>query len=226
MNLTPTVFILDDDASILRAMTRVLQVDGFVTRTWTSARTFLAEHDPSMPGCLLTDLVMPEMTGLQLQKELRSQGCERPIIFITAYGNMEAAVEGMRAGAVNFLPKPVRRDALRDSVRDGLSKDAALRAASREKQRVFELLETLTAREHEVLELVALGFLNKQIAATLNIAEKTTKVHRGRLMQKMHVKSAAALAKLLIDVESPLIRSAMADPQRPVSLTSDNQSIV
>ena len=197
MDSVPTVFVLDDDESFVRALDRLLRVEGFVTRTWTSARTFLAEHDPATPGCLVTDLIMPEMNGLELQRHLAAQGCVRPIVFITGRGDMSTAVEGMRAGAVSFLPKPVLRGALVEALREALAKDATLRAARSERQRVDEMLSSLTPRERQVLDLVARGLLNKQIAGALGTAEKTVKVHRGRLMHKMHVKSAAALVKLL-----------------------------
>ena len=144
---------------------------------------------------------MPDMSGLELQRALIEQGCVRPIVFITGQGDMNTAVEGMRAGAVSFLPKPVARGPLVECLWEGLAKDAAIRAARSENQRVSRLLTSLTPREREVLDLVALGLLNKQIGARLGIAEKTIKVHRGRLMQKMQVKSAAALVQVLNHAE-------------------------
>ena len=197
MESVPTVFILDDDESFVRALERLLRAEGFVTRSWTSVTTFLTEHDPNLPGCLLTDLIMPEMSGIELQRRLLGQGCLRPIVFITGAGDMGAAVEGMRMGAVSFLPKPVSRPPLVEALREALAKDATTRVAYNERQRVRELLDSLTGRERQVLDLVARGLLNKQIAAALGTAEKTIKVHRGRLMHKMQVKSAAALVQLL-----------------------------
>jgi FixJ family two-component response regulator len=197
MELTPTVFVLDDDESFVRALDRLLRAEGFATRTWTSANAFLGDHDPSLPGCLVTDLIMPEMSGLELQRKLLAQGCVRPIVFITGRGDMSTAVEGMRLGAVSFLPKPVSRAALVAALREALSKDADTRVHHAERDRVRNLLSSLTPRESQVLELVARGLLNKQIAGALGTAEKTVKVHRGRLMHKMQVKSAAALVQLL-----------------------------
>jgi len=197
MDSVPTVFVLDDDESFVRALDRLLRAEGFITRTWTSVTTFLAEHDPNLPGCLVTDLIMPEMNGIELQRKLVAQGSPRPIVFITGRGDMTTAVEGMRMGAVSFLPKPVSRSSLVEALREALAKDAAARVVGIERQRVRELLESLTPRERQVLELVARGLLNKQIAAALGTAEKTIKVHRGRLMHKMQVKSAAALVQLL-----------------------------
>jgi FixJ family two-component response regulator len=197
MESVPTVFIVDDDASFVRALERLLRAEGFVTRSWTSVTTFLTEHDPDLPGCLVTDLVMPDMSGIELQRRLIVQGCCRPIVFITGAGDMSTAVEGMRMGALSFLPKPVSRTSLVEALREALAKDAMTRVAYTERQRVRELLDSLTTRERQVLELVARGLLNKQIAAALGTAEKTIKVHRGRLMHKMQVKSAAALVQLL-----------------------------
>jgi FixJ family two-component response regulator len=197
MEAAQTIFVLDDDESFVRALERLLRAEGFVTRTWTSAKTFLAEHDPALPGCLVTDLIMPEMSGLELQRQLLAQGCIRPIVFITGRGDMSTAVEGMRLGAVSFLPKPVSRTALVLALREALTKDSSTRVHQAERQRVRELLSSLTPRETQVLELVARGLLNKQIAGALGTAEKTVKVHRGRLMHKMQVKSAAALVQLL-----------------------------
>jgi FixJ family two-component response regulator len=203
MKLVPTVFVLDDDESFVRALDRLLRAEGFTTRTWTSVSVFLAEHDPDLPGCLVTDLMMPDMTGIELQRRLVDQGCRRPIVFITGRGDMSTAVEGMRMGAVSFLPKPVSRASLVEALREALSKDAAARVVNIERQRVRQLLDSLTARERQVLELVARGLLNKQIAASLGTAEKTIKVHRGRLMHKMQVKSAAALVQLLNHAAGP-----------------------
>jgi FixJ family two-component response regulator len=213
MELVPTVFVLDDDESFVRALDRLLRAEGFATRTWTSVSTFLLEHDPSLPGCLVTDLIMPEMSGLELQRKLLAQGCVRPILFITGRGDMSTAVEGMRLGAVSFLPKPVSRSSLVSALREAMSKDAAARVHNAERQRVRELLSSLTPRESQVLELVARGLLNKQIAGALGTAEKTVKVHRGRLMHKMQVKSAAALVQLLSHGDMLLQPPAQHAPQ-------------
>jgi FixJ family two-component response regulator len=197
MDTDPTVLILDDDESFVTALDRLLRAEGFHTRTWTSPGKFLAEHDPDAPGCLLTDLIMPEMDGLELQSALLAARCIRAIVFLTGYGDVSTTVTGMRAGAVSFLSKPVRRSELVVAVREALEKDAAARAAEMRRRRVASLLDSLTPRERQVLELVSLGRLNKQIAGTLGAAEKTIKVHRGRLMRKMRVRSAAELVELL-----------------------------
>jgi RNA polymerase sigma factor (sigma-70 family) len=197
MEISPTVFIVDDDKSVAESMARLLRIEGFNVRTFNSASEFLVHHEPGIPGCLITDLIMPEMSGLDLQRALLTQGCTRPIVFVTGRGDINTAVMGMRAGALTFLAKPARREELVATVREAIDRDFHARQASHERERVSQLLETLTPRELQVLRLVVTGMLNKQIAAELGAAEKTIKVHRGRLMDKMQVRSAAALAQLL-----------------------------
>lgn len=197
MDARTTVYLLDDDEAVVRALARVLEAEGYRTSSYTSASEFLADHDPEVPGCLVTDLVMPDMSGLELQRALSDRGFTRPIVFVTARGDMPTTVEGMRAGAISFLAKPVRKSELLPTVREALAKDAATRSQQTEQHRVSELLECLTPREREVMQLVVQGLRNKQIANQLGTTEKTVKVHRGRLMGKMRVKSAAALANLL-----------------------------
>ena len=197
MDISPVVFIVDDDRAVAESMARLLRIEGFVTRTYSSPSEFLVHHEPGVPGCLITDLIMPDMSGLDLQRALLTQGCTRPIIFVTGRGDISTTVVGMRAGAVTFLAKPVRRVELVATVREAIERDFNARQVHHERERVSQLLETLTPREHQVLRLVVTGMLNKQIAAELGAAEKTIKVHRGRLMDKMQVRSAAALAQLL-----------------------------
>lgn len=191
------VFIVDDDESVLRGLGRMLKAGGFRVRSYASACEFLAAHDPAIPGCLIADVFMPQMNGLELQRTLLSQGSERPVIFITGYEDIPITVQGMKAGAVSFLPKPVERAQLLSTVQDALSKDAGKRVLQSARLDVLRRIESLTPREHEVLKLVSRGLLNKQIAAELGASEKTIKVHRGRLMAKMQVKSAAALVGTL-----------------------------
>lgn len=203
--MTPdaSIFVLDDDESFAQALSRLLRAENFRVCTWTSASAFLAEHDPETPGCLLADLQMPEMSGLELQRRLLETGSQRPIVFITGRGDMGSAVQGMRAGAVSFLPKPVSRILLLDALAEALAIDAGLRSAARERQRVLGLMDSLTARERQVLDFVAQGYLNKQIAAELGTAEKTVKVHRGRVMHKLHARSVAVLVHMLSSCEAP-----------------------
>jgi FixJ family two-component response regulator len=211
MDAQPTIFVIDDEESVAKALARILYAEGFSPQVWTSATAFLAEHDPEVPGCIVTDLIMPEMSGLDLQHALLTNGCIRPIIFVTARGDVPTTVTGMRAGAVSFLQKPVYRDELIAAVREAIMNDTAARAASADKRCVNDRLHSLTPREQQVLQLVAQGLLNKQIAATLGAAEKTIKVHRGRLMHKMKVRSAVALVKLLSRADAEV---AQAPPPR------------
>jgi len=199
----PSVFLLDDDESVVLALSRLLQAEGFATRAWTSAEEFLAEHDAGRPGCLVADVLMPRMDGLQLQGVFAERGIDRPIVFITGQGDIPTVVRAMKAGAVTLLPKPVQRDQLVPAVREALGRDAAQRARHRGQEDVARRLASLTPREREVLGLVTTGMLNKQIAAQLGAAEKTIKVHRGRIMMKMQVRTAAALAGLMSQVERP-----------------------
>jgi FixJ family two-component response regulator len=193
----PTVFLVDDDPSVLRALGRILATEGFAVQACVSPTEFLALHNPTTPGCLVTDVAMPEMNGLDLLRALRVQAPQRFVVFITGKGDIPMTVTAMKAGAVSFLPKPVRREDLLAAVREALWKDAQARAMYEERAEIATRFHTLTPRERQVLQLVAAGMLNKQIAAKLGAAEKTIKVHRGRLLEKMHVRSAAALVGLL-----------------------------
>jgi FixJ family two-component response regulator len=191
------VFLLDDEGPVVAALERLLTAQGFRVRSWTSAQAFLDEHDSAVPGCLVTDVCMPGMNGLQLQQELLVRRIHRPIVFLTGEGDIPTAVQAMRGGAVTFLCKPVQRAELVGAVQEALARDQATRAANQEQQTVAQRLAKLTRREHQVLELVASGLLNKQIACELGTAEKTIKVHRGRMMRKMKVATATALVGLL-----------------------------
>jgi FixJ family two-component response regulator len=199
----PTVSLLDDEETVVASLARVLQGAGFATCTWTSAAKYLSDHDSQAPGCLVTDLRMPGMSGIELQRALLARGIDRSIIFITGRGDIETTVLAMKAGAVTFLSKPVPRKELVAAVEEAILKDAAIRLQQREHQSVSQRLASLTPRERQVLDLVAKGLLNKQIAATLGAAEKTIKVHRGRVMEKMRVRSATALVDLLSRVQMP-----------------------
>jgi FixJ family two-component response regulator len=196
------VFIIDDDQGVLDALSRFLQAAGYDTKAYSSPQAFLDEHDPSMPGCVVLDLSMPRMNGLDVQHELVMRGIERPIIFLSGRGTVSASVEAMKAGAVDFLPKPFKDDELlsaikvaeeRDRVR--LQRDAGRKAASK-------LIDKLTPREKEVMELVVRGHLNKNIAALIGTGEKTVKVHRGRVMRKLGISSVAELVRLTSKVIS------------------------
>jgi FixJ family two-component response regulator len=194
--IRPTVYLVDDESTVRAALARTLTAEGFETHTWESADAFLAQHDAAAPGCVVADIAMPGMSGLDLQRELLARGCIRPIVFVTGHGNIRMSVQAMRAGAVTFLPKPVRAADLAQAVNEALEKDRALRAAQARRAAVESRLRALTVREKEVLTLVLAGRMNKQIAAELGAAEKTIKIHRGRVMNKMRVRSVAELVTL------------------------------
>jgi FixJ family two-component response regulator len=189
----PEVSLVDDDPAVLQALRRGLEGAGFKVRTWQSPLAFLEEHDDSIPGCLVVDYAMPEMNGFELHQQLTAYGMERAIVFITAHGDIPMSVHAMRTGAVSFLPKPVRLATLIDAIREALARDEALREERRRKASLETRINALTPREMEVLELVVSGKMNKQIAGLLGTSEKTIKVHRGRAMHKMHVRSVAEL---------------------------------
>jgi len=197
----PIVFLVDDEHSVVTALARMLQASGFAVRCWTSALEFLEVHDPQEPGCLVTDVRMPEMSGLELQRALFERGSDRAIVFITGQGDIPTTVRAMKAGAVSFLPKPVQRAELVAAVQEAILRDAEARAQQHERNDLVRRLASLTPRERQVLELVTTGMLNKQIAAELGAAEKTIKVHRGRIMEKMQVRTATALVGLLSRAE-------------------------
>lgn len=197
----PIVFVLDDETAVAVALSRMLKASGFEVRTCTSAAEFLEQHAADTPGCLVTDLRMPGMSGLELQHALSERGIDTAIVFITGQGDIPTTVQAMKAGAVSFLSKPVQRAELVAAVHEALLKDATARARRRAQEDVGRRLASLTPRERQVLDLVASGMLNKQIAAELGAAEKTIKVHRGRIMEKMQVRTAVALVGLLSRAE-------------------------
>ena len=193
----PCVRIVDDDAAVLKSLDRLLRSAGFAVRTFPSSQDFLRQHDGSAPGCVVLDLSMPGIDGLQLQQALASSGDPCPIIFITGYGDVPTSVRAMKAGAVDFLTKPFDQQELLAAVRSAIDKDRSARAARAERSSIGVRVAALTPREREVMVHVVAGHLNKQIAAELGIAEKTVKVHRARVMKKLGVGSVAELALLV-----------------------------
>lgn len=194
--LIATVHVVDDDASVLTALTRILKSEGLAVVPSQSTREFLQRYDPGVPNCILLDLAMPEMGGLETQQLLEQQGIGSPVIFLTGCGDVPTTVRAMKAGAIDFLTKPVEVDALLDAVHRGLERDLRAREEHEDESRVGVLFTTLTPREREVLRYVLAGRLNKQIAAELGIVEKTIKVHRARVMHKLGVRSVADLVRL------------------------------
>lgn len=199
-NSLSTIFIVDDDADVCRAMSRLLRSAGYRTVTYNSATTFLKEHDPEASGCLILDLAMPEHDGLEVQAMLNASGCARPIIFLTGNASIPLTVAAIRAGAVNFLTKPVSEQRLFEAVEEALKIDAVERKKDRWRHALVQRLDSLTPRERQVLEQVVRGRLNKQIAADLGTVEKTIKVHRARVMHKMGARSLAELVQIASSV--------------------------
>jgi FixJ family two-component response regulator len=190
-----TVFIVDDDASVRKALARSIQTAGLNVKTFASAREFLDQGPPEGPGCLVLDFRLPGLSGLDLQAELNSRNIRTPVIFITGHGDIPVSVKAMKGGAVDFLTKPFQVKNLLGVIRDAIQKDERLQASRAQSVEVQRRIQTLTPREGEVLGLVAKGLLNKQIAAELGAAERTVKVHRGRVMRKMQVASVAELVR-------------------------------
>ena len=196
MTAPPTVFVIDDDPSIRRAMERVMKAAGLEVSAFASAQEFLEQYDPRAPGCLLLDLRMPQSSGLDLQRELASRGDARPVIFLSGRADVPASVQAMKRGAVEFLTKPADEGVLLEAVRDAIERDRVGRVLRAELAEIRRRLATLTPRERQVLDCVVAGKLNKQAAEELGAAEKTIKVHRGRVMKKMQVNSLADLVHL------------------------------
>ena len=199
----PTVFVVDDDAAVRKAVARLLHSVRIEVAVFASPVEFLAAYDPDAPGCLLLDLEMPGLNGLELQQELAGRGGALPIIFLSAYGDVPISVRAMKAGAVDFLTKPVRDEVLRAAVRAAFEKDRLARLARAELASIDARLATLTSREYEVLKGVIAGQLNKQIAGDLGTVEHTIKVHRARVMEKMKVQSVAELVRLVERARTP-----------------------
>ena len=195
MSGAPAVFIVDDDPSVLRATQRVMRAAGLETRAFSSARDYLEAYDPNAPGCLVLDLAMPGLSGLELQQALAERGGAPAIVFVSGRADVPSSVEAMKGGAVEFLVKPVDAGALIGAVHSALEKDRVHRDARAGRAQVEKRLATLTPREAQVLRCVVAGRLNKQIAADLGAAEKTIKVHRARVMRKMGVGSVAELVQ-------------------------------
>jgi FixJ family two-component response regulator len=190
------VYVVDDDAGVRKALKRLLSAAGFEVVCYASAAEYLEEDDRSQVGCLLLDVAMPGITGLDLQEALATSGSERSIVFITGQGDVPKSVQAMKAGAVDFLTKPLDDEKLLTAVRTAIEKDRRARLSRDQRQSIEQRLATLTLREREVLEHVVSGQLNKQIAANLGTVEKTIKVHRGRVMAKMGVDSVAELVRV------------------------------
>jgi FixJ family two-component response regulator len=191
-----TVFLVDDDAGVLNALSRLLRAKGYNVQPFTSPHEFLAKRDATAPGCAILDVTMPELDGLDLQQALSSEESLQPVIFLTGTGDIPTSVRAMRAGALDFLTKPVNADDLFRAIARAEEQNATARETWTERMSIRAKMATLTRRESEVLVHVVAGRLNKQIAHDLGTVEKTIKVHRGRMMQKLGVHTVADLVRL------------------------------
>jgi len=192
----PIVFIVDDDLSVRRSTERLIQSAGLKVQTFTSAKEFLANARFEGPACLVLDVRMPGLSGMDLQRELTQAGIHIPIIFITGHGDIPMSVRAMKAGAVEFLTKPFRSRSLLDAVHAAIERDRSAHKERSETGELRERYEQLTPREREVMALVATGLLNKQVAGELATTERTIKFHRAHIMQKMRAESLADLVRM------------------------------
>jgi FixJ family two-component response regulator len=195
MSALGTVYLVDDEPDILRALSRLLGAEGFAVRTFASAEEFLASSRPEPVACLVLDVAMPQVDGLQLQSRLRELGSPVPVIFLTGHGDIPMSVRAMKSGAVDFLTKPVHDADFLRAVRSALELAQARVAENEQASEIQSRVDRLTPRERQVMELVVAGLLNKQIAARLGTVEHTVKVHRMRMMEKMEVQSVAELVR-------------------------------
>jgi RNA polymerase sigma factor (sigma-70 family) len=208
------VSIVETDPTMGQALVRMLQVEGFSACIFASERELMAQPAPTLGGCLIADATRPGLAGLELQRALTSRQWPLPVIFLTSAGDTRAVVRGMRAGAINCLTMPVQQGELVEAVREALAESRAVHAQCAAQLRVRQMLERLTPREREVLDLALDGLLVKQIAARLGTAEKTIKTHKGRLMRKMEVRSTLALVQLMVTTGISL-RGSGSEPARP-----------
>ncbi len=194
--LTPIIYVVDDDASVRKSLKRLITSMDFHVETFTSAQEFLRFDRSDRPCCLILDIRMPGISGLALQEELTVANYTIPIIFITGHGDISMSVRAMKKGAVDFLTKPFDDQDLLDAIYKAIEQDKSTRQEQSEISEIQKRVDSLTSREREVFALVVTGMLNKQIAYTFKISEKTVKVHRARAMQKMHAKSLAHLVRM------------------------------
>lgn len=203
MDQQATVFVVDDDPAMRKSLRWLTESVGLAVETFATAEEFLDSYQPERPGCMVLDMRMPGMSGLDLQEKMQQKGYEIPVIIVTGHGEVQSAIRAMKSGAINFIEKPFSDQELLDTIRNAIERDRDSRARKSEREETRIRHERLTPREKEVLQLVIAGCANKQIAATLNISQKTVEVHRAHVMRKLEAQSVADLVRstLLLDPE-------------------------
>jgi FixJ family two-component response regulator len=194
----PAVFVVDDDEAMRDALDTLIRSAGLKTALYASADEFLAGHDPEQPGCLVLDVRMPGMNGLELQQTLAEQGVNLPVIIITGHGDIPMAVEAMRAGALDFLEKPFREQDLLQRINQAIEQDANLRQEQARRAEIAARVASLTPREREIMDLVVAGKHNKAIASELGLSHKTVEFHRANIMEKTNANSVAELVRMAL----------------------------
>jgi two-component system, LuxR family, response regulator FixJ len=200
----PAVMVVDDDSGVRNAMRSLLKSVGLESMLFASAAEFLGAYQETQPGCLVLDIRMPGMSGLELQQELNLRGAVIPVIFMTGHGDIPMAVDAMQHGAFDFLQKPFRDQDLLDRIQRAIVRDGELRQSLGEHARIRSHLESLTPREREVLDLMTEGKQNKAIAQILDVSPRTIEIHRARVMEKMGAQSIAELVRMMIDLKQPV----------------------
>mgnify|MGYP000847297864 FL=1 len=195
---SPVIRIIDDDDAMRKSWAFLIEDEGWEVVTYPDALTFLSSNDFIRPGCLLLDVRMPQMSGLELQGKLRDVGCDLPIIFVSGHGDIDMAVNTLKAGAIDFLQKPVDDQRLLDTIENAVAKNLSERRNAAEVSDFKSRFEQLTQREREVIRMVARGYANKEVAREFNISEKTVQVHRGAAYRKLDLHNAAEIARLLM----------------------------
>ncbi len=195
---SPVIRIIDDDDAMRKSWAFLIEDEGWEVVTYSDALTFLSSNDFIRPGCLLLDVRMPHMSGLELQTKLREVGCDLPIIFVSGHGDIDMAVNTLKAGAIDFLQKPVDDQRLLDTIENAVAKNLSERRNFAEVSDFKSRFEQLTQREREVIRMVARGYANKEVAREFGISEKTVQVHRGAAYRKLDLHNAAEIARLLM----------------------------